>query len=190
MRRAGYSLQTREMGSRVDPGAVAPAGLDGRRIVGVPHDAEGFIATRRQGRIEKLDDVYACGDVTRFPIKQGGIAAQQADLVAEQIALRAGATSPVRSHEPVLHALLLTGASRSLCKPSRPRLSLQGLDRAALLAARQDRRPLPGAVPRRPRPRRHPGSGPAQASLGHDRDRRALTDMDGRTVPPLDRPAA
>jgi sulfide:quinone oxidoreductase len=39
----------------------------------------------------------------------GGIATQQADLVAEQIAVRAGATLTARAHEPVLHALLLTG---------------------------------------------------------------------------------
>ena len=38
------------------------------------------------------DWVFAAGDVTTFPIKQGGIAAQQAVAAAEAIAVLAGAT--------------------------------------------------------------------------------------------------
>ena len=35
-------------------------------------------------------DVWAAGDVTAFPIKQGGLAAQQADVAARAIAVQAG----------------------------------------------------------------------------------------------------
>jgi sulfide:quinone oxidoreductase len=35
--------------------------------------------------------VYAAGDITAFPVKQGGIAAEQADAVAEMLASEAGA---------------------------------------------------------------------------------------------------
>ncbi len=89
---------------------VALARLEGEPIEGIPHDPDGFIATDQKGRVEELVDVYAAGDITRFPIKQGGIATQQADLVAEQIAARAGANLTPRPHQLVLHALLLTGS--------------------------------------------------------------------------------
>jgi sulfide:quinone oxidoreductase len=88
---------------------VALARLEGQPIPGIPHDRDGFVATDRHGRIEELDDVYAAGDITRFPVKQGGIATQQADAVAEHIAARAGAPVTPEPHAPVLYALLLTG---------------------------------------------------------------------------------
>src|SRR5207253_10047688 len=53
--------------------------------------AAGFVSTDDHGRVHGLDDVYAAGDVTQFPVKQGGIATQQADSVAAAIAARAGA---------------------------------------------------------------------------------------------------
>jgi sulfide:quinone oxidoreductase len=88
---------------------VALARLAGQPIPGIPQDRDGFVATDRTGRIEELDDVYAAGDITRFPIKQGGIAAQQGVHVAHAIAARAGADVAEHRLEPVLHALLLTG---------------------------------------------------------------------------------
>lgn len=66
--------------------------------------------TDERGRVRGAEDVYAIGDVTAYPIKQGGIAAQQADIVAQSIARRAGAPleepPPLR---PVLRGLLITG---------------------------------------------------------------------------------
>ncbi len=56
-----------------------------------------------------LTDVYAAGDLTQFPVKQGGIAAQQADAVASAIAADAGATVKPTAFKPVLRGLLLTG---------------------------------------------------------------------------------
>ena len=89
---------------------VALPRLEGQRLAGVPCDRDGFVATRADGRIEGLSDVYAAGDITRFGVRQGGIAAQQADLVAGTIAVRAGARVEPSGFEPVLRALLLTGA--------------------------------------------------------------------------------
>ena len=54
------------------------------------------------------DDLYAIGDATATARKQGGLAAQQADLVAEQIAQRAGAEHAPRPYRPVLRGLLRT----------------------------------------------------------------------------------
>ncbi len=85
--------------------------LEGLRILGIPQDDDGFIATDLSGRVRGLEDVYAAGDITDYPVKQGGIATQQADAVATAIAARAGATVQPRRFAPVLRGLLLTGDS-------------------------------------------------------------------------------
>jgi CBS domain-containing protein len=56
-----------------------------------------------------LADVYAAGDITTFSVKQGGIAAQQAETAARSIAAVAGADVVPRPFRPVLRGLLLTG---------------------------------------------------------------------------------
>jgi sulfide:quinone oxidoreductase len=79
-------------------------------ISGLPSDREGFLATDAFGRVTGADDVFAAGDVTAHPIKQGGIAAQQAGVVAHTIAYQIGATAePPAPFRPVLRGLLLTG---------------------------------------------------------------------------------
>ena len=59
--------------------------------------------------MDNLIDVYAAGDATAFPIKQGGIAAQQAVAAAQAIAADAGADVTPEPFEPVLRGLLVTG---------------------------------------------------------------------------------
>jgi hypothetical protein len=56
-----------------------------------------------------VPDVFAAGDVTAGPVKQGGLAAQQADAAAEAVAAEAGASVRPRPYRPVLRGLLLTG---------------------------------------------------------------------------------
>jgi sulfide:quinone oxidoreductase len=90
---------------------VALPRLEGPRILGLPQDDNGFVATDRQGRVRGLEDVYAAGDITQFPVKQGGLAAQQADAVAEAIASQAGAAITPHPFRPVLRGLLLTGTA-------------------------------------------------------------------------------
>jgi sulfide:quinone oxidoreductase len=90
---------------------VALPRLEGPRILGIPQDSEGFIATDLSGRVSGLANVYAAGDITQFPIKQGGIAAQQANAVAEVIAALAGAAVHPHRFQPVLRGLLLTGSA-------------------------------------------------------------------------------
>jgi sulfide:quinone oxidoreductase len=105
----GGRLTFRPQGSVETDRVVALARLEGLPIEGIPTDRDGFVLVDRRGRVAELDNVYAAGDITFFPIKQGGIATQQADTVAEQIASRAGASVTPRWHEPVLRSLLLTG---------------------------------------------------------------------------------
>jgi sulfide:quinone oxidoreductase len=63
----------------------------------------------RSSAIVGLTDVYAAGDLTQSPIKQGGLAAQQADSLATAIAADAGAPVQPSPYRPVLRGLLLTG---------------------------------------------------------------------------------
>jgi sulfide:quinone oxidoreductase len=85
--------------------------LEGPRLAGLPHDQHGFIPVDEYGRVPELDDVYAAGDITAFPLKQGGLAAQQADAVAETIAAELGLPVTPKPFRPVLRGLLLTGGA-------------------------------------------------------------------------------
>lgn len=83
--------------------------LRGPSLAGVPHDRDGFLEVDDRGRVRGVPDVFAAGDATAFPVKQGGIATQQADVVAETIASEAGAPVRPTPLDPVVRALLLTG---------------------------------------------------------------------------------
>ena len=88
---------------------IALPRAEGPFLSGLPSDVAGFVPTDQHGRVVGVDDVYAAGDVTQFPVKQGGIATQQADAVAAAIAARAGAPVEPAPFRPVLRGLLLTG---------------------------------------------------------------------------------
>jgi sulfide:quinone oxidoreductase len=88
---------------------IALPKLEGPPIDGIPQDESGFVATDELGGVLRLSDVYAAGDLTQSPIKQGGLAAQQADSVATAIAADAGAPIRPTPYTPVLRGLLLTG---------------------------------------------------------------------------------
>jgi sulfide:quinone oxidoreductase len=83
--------------------------LRGPSLAGLPHDRDGFLEVDDRGRVRGAPDVFAAGDATAFPVKQGGIATQQADVVAETIASEAGAPVQPTPLDPVVRALLLTG---------------------------------------------------------------------------------
>jgi sulfide:quinone oxidoreductase len=83
--------------------------LVGPRLRGIPAGRDGFINTDGHGRLAGLDGVFAAGDATAFPIKQGGLAAQQADAVAEAIAASVGGDVEPQPFRPILRGLLLTG---------------------------------------------------------------------------------
>ena len=112
-----YPMRVVEAGLLVAPGATIPADrvvcmpeARGRPIPGLPHTPDGFLPIDADCAVVGTADVYAVGDGTTYPVKQGGIAAQQADHVAQIVARRAGAgvdaPGPLR---PDLHGLLITG---------------------------------------------------------------------------------
>ena len=90
---------------------VALPHVAGPALPGVPADPAGFIPTDPHGVVYGTAGVYAAGDVTAYPMKQGGLATQQADAVAVSIAARAGVPIDPRPFDPRLRALLLTGGA-------------------------------------------------------------------------------
>lgn len=124
--------------------------LRGPELPGVPRDAEGFVPVDAHGAVRGVPDVYAAGDATDFPIKQGGLATQQADAIAEAIAARAGAPLSPAPFRPVLRGMLVTseqpqyleadiagGGSRTASAPLWwPPLKVAGRHLAPFLAAR------------------------------------------------------
>jgi sulfide:quinone oxidoreductase len=123
---------------------IAAPRMVGRAIPGIPGSWHGFVPTDQRGRVEGLDGVYAAGDMTTYPIKQGGMATQQADSIATEIAarhagVRAGDWPIVR----VLRARLIGGA-----QPVDLFATLDGAGHAldARLAAACGPAPTPGAA--------------------------------------------
>lgn len=83
--------------------------LEGRHIDGLPTDSTGFLQVDEHRRVAGFERVFAAGDVTSFPVKQGGIATQEADVAAEAIAAAAGCEIEPAPFDPVLHGVLWTG---------------------------------------------------------------------------------
>jgi sulfide:quinone oxidoreductase len=93
---------------------VALPQLYGPSMPGVPGGPDGgFIPIDTHCRVRGLENVFAAGDATEFPIKFGGVAAQQADTAAALIASMAGAAVEPLPFHPVLQAVLL-GAAKPL----------------------------------------------------------------------------
>jgi sulfide:quinone oxidoreductase len=88
---------------------VALPVVRGVPVEGLPHDPEGFLPIDSHARVSRVSDVYAAGDGANFPLKQGGIACQQADAGAEDIARAAGIPVEARPFRPVLRGRLMTG---------------------------------------------------------------------------------
>ena len=89
---------------------VALPRLRGSRIDGIAQTSECFVPVDDHCGVIGAPNVFAAGDITAFPVKQGGIAAQQAVTAAEAIAVLAGAALVPSPFRPVLRGLLLTGA--------------------------------------------------------------------------------
>jgi sulfide:quinone oxidoreductase len=123
---AGIALETGAFVAEVDGRLVLEPGGDqleadraialpmagGPAVPGLPADRLGFILTDRNGKVPQTPGVWAAGDATAFPIKQGGLAAQQADAAARAIAAAAGADVEPQPFHPVLRGVVLTGRGK------------------------------------------------------------------------------
>lgn len=123
---AGIMLHTRTQ-ARIDgPRSLQlePGGIDlhpdrivtlptitGPNLRGIPGDAvDRFIPVDDRCRVRNTDGrIFAAGDATDLPIKNGSLAAQQADTAAAGIAQLAGAGSAPPALRPILRGTLLTG---------------------------------------------------------------------------------
>ena len=103
----GRDGRTREL--MVDRVVALPE-LVGPHVRGVPSASRGFMPIDRFCRVPGTSDIYAAGDGTDYPVKHGGIAAQQAGVVARSIAAAAGAQVTALPFHPTIHGLLLTGS--------------------------------------------------------------------------------
>ena len=112
---------------------IALPQLRGPRIAGLPSE-NGFIPIDAHARV--TTHVFAAGDATFGRVKQGGLAAQQADAAAEAIAAEAGAPVTPRPFTRILRARLLTrDGSLELCRDlDAPAHKLAGRHLSAFLA--------------------------------------------------------
>ena len=108
--KAGDGLTFAALGQPSSDYVVTLPLLSGPRLAGVPaSEAHDFIPVDEYGRVPGLPGVYAAGDAVDFPVKQGGLAAQQADSVAEHIAARYGVGIEPTPFRPMLRGMLFTG---------------------------------------------------------------------------------
>ncbi|MFC3807688.1 FAD-dependent oxidoreductase [Terrabacter sp. MAHUQ-38] len=126
LREAGIALHTRTR-ARVDGPQLLhlePAGIDlhpdrivtlptitGPNLRGIPGDAvDRFISVDQRCRVRHTGGhIFAAGDATDLPVKNGSLAAQQADTAAAGIAHLAGGGPAPAALRPVLRGTLLTG---------------------------------------------------------------------------------
>ena len=87
---------------------IALPELYGPSVRGIPLGDHGFIRVDPYGRVPHLEAIYAAGDAIDFPVKHGGLAAQQADVAARSIAAQAGAAVTPERFDPVINGMLLT----------------------------------------------------------------------------------
>jgi sulfide:quinone oxidoreductase len=88
---------------------IALPQLVGPHVSGAPSDPLGFVPVDEFTRALGVDAIHAVGDVAAHGLKQGGLAAQQADVAARVIAAAAGAGVTATPYRPVLRAMLLCG---------------------------------------------------------------------------------
>lgn len=96
------------------PRAVGP------QLPGLPGDGRGFVLTDGHGKVPGVEAVWAAGDATAYPVKQGGLASQQADAAAESIAAALGANLEPRPFRPVLRGMMLTGRGQAWMRHELP----------------------------------------------------------------------
>ncbi len=130
---------------------IALPELFGPSVRGIPLSEHGFLAVDPYCRVRGIADVYAAGDAVDFPVKHGGVGSQQADVVAESIAARAGAAKePARFNprDPRDAADRRQAPVSQRAPHRRPRLQLRDNRFPDMVAPEQDRGEVPRALPR------------------------------------------
>ena len=123
----------------------------GPRLAGLPCDDRGFLTVDAHRRVEGVPGVWAAGDCTSYPIKQGGLATQEASIAAASIAAHAaGATAArARRSHPARDVRRPSPGLLPAPAPGRHR-SGPGIIAGTVVAAVEDRGAAAGALPRPP----------------------------------------
>lgn len=124
---AGIRVRTRTRALVAQPGRLFIAGgaIAADRVVaagrlavapieGLPQRHHGFIPVDPDMRVEGAPRVYAAGDATWYPNKQGGIAAQQGETAAASIAADAGLLRENTDSERGMPPMPLSRFARSI----------------------------------------------------------------------------
>jgi sulfide:quinone oxidoreductase len=83
--------------------------IHGSRVRGIPQTPTGFVDADVDGRVRNERRVFVAGDAGPFPVKQAGLACQQADLAAAAITRDLGLVAPSLPASPILRGLLWSG---------------------------------------------------------------------------------
>lgn len=79
----------------------------GPRLAGLPCDDRGFLTVDAHRRVEGVPGVWAAGDCTSYPIKQGGLATQEASIAAASIAAHAAGATEAVPDDLILRAMFV-----------------------------------------------------------------------------------
>jgi sulfide:quinone oxidoreductase len=104
-------LIVRPSDTSLEPGRIiAMPRIVGPEIRNLPQADDGFTPIDDRCRVDGIGErVFAAGDAVSFPVKQGGVGAQMADIAAEGIAALAGADIEPTALRPVIRGVLYTG---------------------------------------------------------------------------------
>lgn len=108
--------------------AVVPAGI--------PTAADGFVTVDESQLVQGTENIYAVGDVTDFPFKQGGLASAEAHAAVSAIESRLGGGGAPEPFDGEVRGVLLAAGERLLL---RARVSADG---AESLPAEDSSQPL------------------------------------------------
>jgi sulfide:quinone oxidoreductase len=101
--------------------------LSGIAPSGLPQDEHGFLPVDEFQRVlggdAPLPGIFAVGDVTNFPLKQGGLATEAADTAVDAIEVQFGSREASEPFPREIEAILLTAGRRI---PMRARVDADG----------------------------------------------------------------
>lgn len=104
---------------------------------GVPTSENGFVAVDQSQLVAGTENIYAIGDVTDFPFKQGGLAGAEADAAVSAIAARLGSGGNPVPFDGEVRGVLLAADQRLIL---RARVTASG---AESLPVEDSSQPLP-----------------------------------------------
>lgn len=108
----GEQVAFRSGGQHPADQLIAMPRLVPRAPEGVPTGADGFVPTQAAQLITGTTNIYAVGDMTDFPVKQGGLASAQARAAVSAIEARLGSRPEAEEFDGEIGGVLLGADGR------------------------------------------------------------------------------